>query len=295
MAFFTRRKFVFVGSVIAALFLVGCASLINVSLGLENDTKDVTRVAAAASVRQLEQGQVEGFAAPNGTHMWPGIPFAESVSGEHRWTLPRPHEGWPGTLSLLDHPQPCFQFGQPLDSLPEEGHIGIEDCLTLDVIAPVFAPDAVPTGDSKLPVMVWVHGGGNTIGEPFDLTKNRLVPDENIILVSLRYRLGPFGWFSHPALRETGVPSSNFGTEDIIAGLQWVQNNISAFGGDADNVTLFGQSAGGVNTFSMMLSPHAKGLFHQAIIQSGSSSTATRVSAENSLDHPEPGRLTPGI
>ena len=290
MKLLSRRRFVYLILLFIVLPLaIAAVWIFSVFIGLEKSTNEVGRIIDPASLRQVKQGRLEGFSTPGSTHMWLGIPFSEPVSGERRWRMPTPHRGWDGTRSFVDDPELCFQFGQPFEKLPEQGHFGVEDCLTLDIIAPAFQPDAIPTGDDSLPVMVWVHGGGNTIGGPQELTKNRLVPEENIILVSIRYRLGPFGWFSHSALRETGVPSSNFGTEDMITALQWVQENIGAFGGDPDNVTLAGQSSGGINIFSLMLSPRAKDLFHRAIIQSGGAATTSRVDAENSLGDPEPG------
>lgn len=287
MKIFSRKALRISLLVLLVPVLIIGAWVVSVYSGLEKASDPVVRKADSATLRQLTRGAATGFSTPNGNHLWLGIPFAQSVSGEQRWTMPRAHIGWSGNREFISDPVPCFQFGQPFDKLPPEGHIGVEDCLSLDVIAP--AMDAATAAAKKLPVMFWIHGGGNTIGAPRDLTKNKLVPGENVILVTTRYRLGPFGWFSHPALRDAGIPGSNFGTEDLITALQWVQDNISTFGGDPNNVTIFGQSAGGVNTFSLMLSPRAKGLFHRAILQSGGVLSVTQQQAENSVKQAVPG------
>ena len=152
-----------------------------------------------------------------------------------------------------------------------EGYFsGTEDCLYLDIKAPKNS------SEKQLPVMFWIHGGGNTSGlkDLYDFSK--MVKRHDVIVVSINYRLGPFGWFTHPAIQglQSGLDkTSNFGTLDIIEALKWVQSNISLFGGDPNNVTIFGESAGGHNVFSLLVSKEAKGLFHKAISQSGYTTT----------------------
>lgn len=133
--------------------------------------------------------------------------------------------------------------------------------------------------------MFWIHGGGNTVGSGgSELTRiydgSVMASEQNVIVVSVNYRLGPMGWFFHDALRDTSdTPedaSGNYGTLDLIAALGWVQENIAVFGGNPANVTLFGESAGGFNVLSLMASPPAKGLFHKAIVQSGRLDIVTR-------------------
>ncbi|PHR92660.1 MAG: hypothetical protein COA69_07475 [Robiginitomaculum sp.] len=260
------------------VLIAGCAgSFIH---SLERPAKPFERTASFESVRILNQGEAIGFESKNGTHMWLGIPYAQSISGENRWTLPKPNQGWSGRKEFIQDPERCMQFGTPTEKLPEIGYFGVEDCLSLDVIAPKSALEKAKADGKKLPVMFWIHGGGNTLGQPGDLTVNRLVPEENVILVAVRHRLGPFGAFSHQALRDSNIPTSNFGLEDIILSLHWVQENIEIFGGDPNNVTLIGESAGAVNAFSLLLSPRAKGLFHRTILQSGSSTTTPVAEAE---------------
>ena len=120
--------------------------------------------------------------------------------------------------------------------------------------------------------MFWIHGGGNTTGLKDIYDFSSMVKKHNVLVITINYRLGPFGWFSHPSIQDlqSGLDkTSNFGTLDIIAALKWVQNNIFLFGGDPNNVTIFGESAGGHNVLSLMVSSEAKNLFHKAISQSG--------------------------
>ncbi len=145
--------------------------------------------------------------------------------------------------------------------------VGSEDCLAVNVFAPANAQRA------NLPVMVWIHGGGNVWGKSSDYDGSRLAKNENVIVVAVQYRLGPLGWFAHRGLRADAIDSrdaaASFAILDLIASLEWVRENIVAFGGDPENVTIFGESAGGHNVAALLASPLSEGLFHQAIIQSG--------------------------
>src|SRR5277367_2255100 len=158
---------------------------------------------------------------------------------------------------------------------------GSEDCLYLNV----WSPRAT---DKPLPVMVWIHGGGNTMGFAEATPGSHLAGAEQVVVVTLQYRLGVFGWFSHPALRESAATpadaSSNFGLLDLVAGLQWIHDNIAAFGGDPANVTIFGESSGGHDVVALMASAPAKGLSQRAISESGSVHATPRSQAENYLD-----------
>jgi para-nitrobenzyl esterase len=141
-----------------------------------------------------------------------------------------------------------------------------EDCLQLNVFAPLYRPDAKPA-----PVMVWIHGGSHRTGAGWVYDGQNFARD-GVVLVAINYRLGPLGYFAHPALtRATGAkaPLGSYGLMDQIAALKWVQRNIAAFGGDPNNVTVFGESAGGMSTLALLAAPQAKGLFHKAIVQSG--------------------------
>jgi len=210
---------------------------------------------------QTRYGLVQGFPDQNNTWVWKAIPFARPPAGDLRWKAPREPERWQGIRAEKDFCQPCMQFD------PVTGKIlGSEDCLYLNIWRP-------RTEEVKLPVYVWIHGGGNSIGYRGDQAYwgANFAAKANAVFVSLNYRLGPLGWFVHPALR-TGNKlddSGNYGTLDIIQALRWVQENIEAFGGNPENVTIAGESAGGVNVLSLLLSPIATGLFHKAVVQSG--------------------------
>ena len=159
-----------------------------------------------------------------------------------------------------------------------DGIVGGEDCLYLDIAAPS------DYASRSYPVMFWIHGGGNTSGYKGSYDFSALAAQEQVVVVTVNYRLGPLGWFTHPALEaaSSGLDASgNFGTLDIIAALEWTQRNIAAFGGDPDNVTIFGESAGGRNVYSMLASPLSAGLFHKAIAQSPTLQSYSREQAYN--------------
>ena len=249
-----------------------------------------------SSKRVIEQGAVVGFASKQGAHVWRGIPFAAPPVGDLRWRAPKPPEPWSGTLEAVSFGSPCVQFAGPraIARGTRMGEpMGSEDCLYLNVYAPRFEPQGVPRGEERLPVMLWIHGGGNSIGDARIYDAGRIVLAHHLIVVTVQYRLGAFGWFSHRALRGEGKTaddrSGNYGTLDLVSALGWVRENISAFGGNPERVTVFGESAGGRNTLSMLLSPRASGLFHRAIVQSGGIRTSSLAQAEHLVDEPEPG------
>ena len=237
-----------------------------------------TVMADPATERVLQSGTVVGFVDRNQSHAWLGVPYAKPPVADLRWRAPQPPELWAETRETLYIGNLCTQPAGRLNGYPDAGPddiAGDEDCLYLNVWAPSFAKDKIPAGNQQLPVMFWIHGGGNTIGHGGQELYNgaRLATLHNVIVVAINYRLGPFGWFSHPALADpdgtTAENSGNYGTLDIIRALEWVQENIAVFGGNPENVTIFGESAGGTNVFCMLVSPRAKGLFHKAIVQSG--------------------------
>lgn len=210
-------------------------------------------------------GTVVG-AVDSGVARFIGIPYAAPPVGPLRWRPPAPVVPWRGDRPATAYGASCPQALPIRGVRPDSPAAAIsEDCLTLNVWAPVAR--AAPR-----PVMVWLHGGGN-----FEGTASRFLYDGTafarggVILVSLNYRLGPLGFFAHPALtREAGGGvAANFGLLDQFAALQWVRRNIAAFGGDAGNVTLFGESAGGQDTRTLMTVRQARGLFQKAIIESG--------------------------
>jgi para-nitrobenzyl esterase len=244
-------------------------------------------VADPQTLRTLDGGEIVGTTLEDGAvHAWRGLPYARPPIGDRRWRAPQPPEPWEGRREALESGSHCAQLGgDPV--------LGSEDCLTLDVYAPAFARDEVPTGSDRRPVMYWIHGGGNSMGWGDQLPPARLVAEGDVILVTINYRLGVFGWLSHPALRASAAgpddASGNFGTLDMIRGLEWVRENIAHFGGDPERVTIFGESAGAIDVFSLLLSPRAEGLFHAAIAQSGVPTTMTRVQAEAWTDAEDPG------
>ncbi|MDC1187810.1 carboxylesterase family protein [Gammaproteobacteria bacterium] len=203
----------------------------------------------------------------NRVNNWDDIPYAQPPVGDLRWKAPQEIFSNELIVPRVDNfcvQKPSGMGGSEFDG--DEFFSGSEDCLYLDIKAPKNKSNGL------LPVMFWIHGGGNTSGlkDTYDFSK--MVRKHNVIVVTINYRLGPFGWFTHPSiqgLQNNDDKSSNFGTLDIIAALEWVKSNISLFGGDPDNVTIFGESAGGHNVLSLLVSEKAKGLFHKAISQSG--------------------------
>ena len=205
----------------------------------------------AGTVRGVTDGEVIAFK---------GIPFAAPPVGELRWRAPQPPEPWEGVRDASDFGSDCPQTWQ--------GHMsGHEDCLYLNVWAPA------DRGDELRPVLFWIHGGGFTNGGTSDprIDGSGLARD-GLVLVSANYRLGRFGFFAHPALtaeNADGGRLGNYGIMDQIAALEWVRDNIAAFGGDPDRVTIGGMSAGGVSVHHLMTAPPARGLFAAAISESG--------------------------
>jgi para-nitrobenzyl esterase len=226
-----------------ALLLAGCAG------GAE--TGSALRVS-------VESGVVEG-ASEGGVRVWRNIPYAKAPVGELRWKAPEAAETWEGVRQATANGPSCPQT-MPAHGGPNGGGAYgpmSEDCLHVNVWAPADAKDA--------PVMVWIHGGSHRTGAGWVYDGSSFAR-EGVVLVTINYRLGPLGYLSHPAL---GTRSGNYGLMDQVAALQWVQRNIGAFGGNKDNVTLFGESAGGLSTMAVLSVPSANGLYDRAIVQSG--------------------------
>jgi len=242
-----------------------------------DDYGEQRQLADPDTLRKTAYGDVVGFLDISESHTWMGIPFATPPVGDLRWRAPVEPASWQGTFDALKASDHCKQIGSVGESRPREEHgkpIGSEDCLYLNIFAPKFANGQVPTGKDRLPVMVYIHGGGNVAGyaNQFKYSGRNLAKNHDVIVVNFNYRLGLFGWLSHPSLNLDGSledKSGNFGILDSLAALEWVQDNIEAFGGDPTNVTLFGESAGGINIFAILASQLGEGLFHKAIIQSG--------------------------
>jgi para-nitrobenzyl esterase len=248
----------------------------------------------ASLVRRTHNGSVRGFTDSNDADVWLGIPFAQAPVGSLRWRAPRPPQSWTDVRSGKELGSPCSQpksgFSSQ-DSATTTSQIGAEDCLYLNVLKPHRSTNRAP-GDEHLPVMVWIHGGGYVVGQGTGEI-SRLAARRNIVIVSINYRLGLFGWFRHPALHGASDSaedrSGNYALLDQIRALEWVRDNIAAFGGDPGNVTIAGQSAGGFSVLSLLASEKAAGLFHRAISQSGGVINSSIEEAENFIDAPRPG------
>lgn len=223
----------------------------------------VSKISADPLTVQTDKGPIVGFADKESTYAWLGIPFAAPPTGARRWKAPEPATAWTTARTTQAFASGCPQ----IDSDEADGVWGSEDCLYLNVWRPQAA------SSTPRPVMVWIHGGGNTTGSAdFGMYYGaHFAAQANVVLVSIQYRLGMLGFVNHPALA-SGDPagdSGNFGMLDQIRALEWVRDNAAAFGGDPSKVTVFGESAGGFNTWALIMSERADKLFHRAIVESG--------------------------
>ncbi|WP_101674444.1 carboxylesterase/lipase family protein [Alloalcanivorax mobilis] len=231
------------------------------------------RASSPRRVVNTADGQLRGFQADPNTWQFLGIPYAKPPLGALRWRPPQPMEPWNTVREAVAWSDQAAQ-NSALERFGEGGMS--EDSLYLNVTAPKEA--------KELPVMVWFHGGGFTAltsnTKPFN--NPEAMASKGVVQVSVNHRLGPFGYIAHPQLSaESGYNGSgNYGQMDLIAALEWVQENIEAFGGDPENVTIFGESGGGRKVLSLMASPQAAGLFHRAISQSGTLIPDTRSLAD---------------
>jgi para-nitrobenzyl esterase len=216
----------------------------------------------------IDTGALQG-ATVEGVVSFKGVPFATPPLGQLRWKPPQPVAKWTGVRQATSYGADCMQEPFPGDAAP----LGVkpdEDCLYVNLWLPARATEK--TAQRKLPVMVWIYGGGfvNGGGSPTVYDGSQFAKD-GIVFVSFNYRLGNLGFFAHPALsaEQPGFPAANYGLMDQVAALKWVQRNIAAFGGDPHNVTIFGESAGGGSVNMLLTSPEGVGLFHKAVIESG--------------------------
>jgi para-nitrobenzyl esterase len=252
--------FTVVRSLVVGL-MAGCAALLN--------------TAAAETLIATEQGFVRGSETQS-VDKFLGIPYAAPPVGVLRWKPPQPHASWSGVLNATKFGSHCAQTARVVGISSSS-----EDCLFLNVYVPNDADneqaqmgDPAAQGNADLrgrAVMVWIHGGDLTAGESDDFDASRLASIGGVIVVTINNRLGVLGFLAHPSLtaESPNHASGNYGILDQQFALKWVQQNIRAFGGDPGNVTVFGQSAGGLSALANMASPGAAGLFHKAIVQSG--------------------------
>jgi para-nitrobenzyl esterase len=212
------------------------------------------------------QGKATGISIAEGkVRAFLGLPYAAPPVGQLRWKAPQPPTAWKGIRDATKYGARCEQWPIWADYLFQDSGPS-EDCLYLNVYAPATA-----TAKSHLPVMFWIHGGGYTAGSGSEprYTSSAL-PCKGVVLVTINYRLGVFGFFADQDLaREGNESAGNYGLMDMVAALRWVKANIAAFGGDPDNVTIFGESAGSFAVSTLIASPAAQGLFQKAIGESG--------------------------
>ena len=236
------------------------------------------------TVVQTKYGKVEGYRNSDETVAWTGIPYAKPPVGDLRWKAPRNPDRWRGVLDATQECEPCTQLYTTEQWVRQGFAVGSEDCLYLNIYRPSHRK-------RHLPVYVYIHGGSNNFGTANDYDGSNIAAKGDMVVVVVQYRLGPLGWFTHPALREGRSPlddSGNFGTLDNIKALQWIRKNIKAFGGNPRNVTITGESAGAHNVMNLVISPLAKGLFHRAMSESGGMTTDTvaegEIQAEDHID-----------
>ncbi|XP_021511025.1 acylcarnitine hydrolase-like isoform X2 [Meriones unguiculatus] len=227
---------------------------------------------SSSPIRNTYSGQVQGSLVHLeginvGVHTFLGIPFAKPPVGPLRFAPPEPPEPWSGVRDGTSHPAMCPQnatvMGELAESLFKSSPPLLsmsEDCLYLSIYSPAHASEG-----SNLPVMVWIHGGGLIIGMASLYDGSKLAALEDVVVVTIQYRLGVLGYFSTGDQHARG----NWGYLDQVAALRWVQQNIAHFGGNPDRVTIFGESAGGISVSSHVVSPMSQGLFHGAIMESG--------------------------
>ncbi|MBI4852016.1 MAG: carboxylesterase family protein [Acidobacteria bacterium] len=283
------RKYLFLLALLLSTTFLANSAIMNANLAptsQENNTQEIEPTPLALSDPIMtEEGPVRGELQDKSI-VFRGIPYASPPVGNLRWRAPQPAAKRTDVLEATQFGSPCSQ--------PDAGKvIGSEDCLSLNIWSPKTKES------SPRPVMFFIHGGGNVTGSADVIAFGVRLYDGTflhdlggVVVVTINYRLGPLGFFSHPGLsaedRENGV-SGNYGLMDQIFALQWVQKNIANFGGDPNNITIFGESAGGRNVLALVSSPKAKGLFQKAIVESGAPlfietplrTDTTGISAEN--------------
>jgi para-nitrobenzyl esterase len=227
--------------------------------------------ASQIQTAKVTGGEVQGVVA-EGISIYKGIPFAAPPVGDLRWKAPASVQPWTGVKKADAFGRACMQTANSMGNTAPVG----EDCLSLNVWTPAKKPG------EKIPVIIWIYGGGFSGGSTSTAMYDGMnFAKKGVVLVSVAYRVGPFGFLAHPELsRESGKGSGNYGLEDMIAGMKWVKQNIAQFGGDPSNVTILGHSAGGMAVNMLAASPVTKGLFHRAICMSGGSFAPLQTSSQ---------------
>jgi para-nitrobenzyl esterase len=238
-------------------------------------TGTAVNAASDRPVAATDTGPVRGLATSE-MNAFRGIPYAAAPVGALRWRPPQPPARWTGVRDATQFAPHCAQTASPYGTASTS-----EDCLYLNV----YTPAKIARGQPHLaPVMVWIHGGGLVVGESNDYDPSRFVA-QGVDVVTINYRLGELGFLAHPALaaESSGGAAGDYGLMDQQAALRWVQGNIRAFGGDPANVTIFGESAGGLSVNAQLVSPASAGLFGAAVSESGAYalSLPTQAAAEN--------------
>ena len=224
---------------------------------------------AATAVVTVDSGKLRGSES-GGVLSWKGIPFAAPPVGPNRWRAPQPLAAWQGIRDATQYGHDCMQLPFPSDAAPL-GTAPAEDCLYANVWRPARAAN-------KLPVIVWIYGGGFVNGGASPPTYSGAnLAKQGVLVFSANYRIGRFGTFAHPQLTKENADKGrigNYGYMDQLAALNWVHDNIAAFGGDPNNVTIIGESAGGMSVHTLVTSPLGRGLFHKAVVMSGGNGIA---------------------
>jgi para-nitrobenzyl esterase len=238
-------------------------------------------------VVRVDGGQLQGV-VDDGVVSYKGVPFAAPPVGDLRWRPPQPAARWTGMRQATEFGADCMQgrFGQPPAPGAPPARVPSEDCLFLNIWRPASAAPG-----AKLPVMFWIYGGGFVGGSSaLPNTSGTQFAKHGVVLVAANYRVGRFGFFAFPALSRERPDElkGNHAYMDQIAALKWVQQNIAAFGGDPNNVTIFGFSAGGVSVHSLLTSPIARDLFQKAIVESGGSRDSVLTARPLSKDGADP-------
>jgi para-nitrobenzyl esterase len=248
----------------AALFAVSAVSVAATALGANASSAVASPASAGANpIVRIDDGLVRG-ADVAGVNTFLGLPYAAPPTGNLRWRAPQPAAAWSGVRDATQFGPSCPQPTANNPYLPP-GPIS-EDCLYLNVYTPTLSDRS---GGAGKPVLVWIHGGGLVQDGARNYDGTKLAADGTVV-VTINYRLGALGFLAHPALASRpGGPAGNYGLMDQQAALRWVQRNIAQFGGDPHNVTIAGQSAGGLSVLAQLVSPGARGLFQRAIVQSG--------------------------